>query len=311
MSTRWAELLLFIAVVAQLFCLTASTTSASRMMFAFSRDGAVPGWRVWRKVARNRVPWAAVLAIGVLSWLLMVPTLWNAVVGYLVGTSVAVIGLYIAFAIPIWLRWRKGESFERRAWHLGSHYKWMDPVALAWITLICILFILLPMRLFAHWTWGLGVHPLRRLVPALCSEVVQGPGADGHRRGARAARGGAARPVRAADRVAGVRRRARFSRRGRPCGALARSAHFAEKTWPIGSCRARPRPRRVPLRRARGAGGRNHTGRLYAEAEGRPGRRTKAARLGEILSRACATNSKRRAPKGNPRNLREVPTREP
>ena len=142
MSTRWAELLLFIAVVAQLFCLTASTTSASRMMFAFSRDGAVPGWRVWRKVARNRVPWAAVLAIGVLSWLLMVPTLWNAVVGYLVGTSVAVIGLYIAFAIPIWLRWRKGESFERRAWHLGSHYKWMDPVALAWITLICILFIL-------------------------------------------------------------------------------------------------------------------------------------------------------------------------
>src|SRR5438093_269096 len=142
MSTRWAELLLFIAVVAQLFCLTASTTSASRMMFAFSRDGAVPGWRVWRKVARNRVPWAAVHAIGVLSWLLMVPTLWNAVVGYLVGTSVAVIGLYIAFAIPIWLRWRKGESFERRAWHLGSHYKWMDPVALAWITLICILFIL-------------------------------------------------------------------------------------------------------------------------------------------------------------------------
>jgi amino acid transporter len=142
MSTHWAEILLFICCVAQMFCLTASTTSASRMMFAFSRDGAVPGWRMWRQVARNRVPWAAVLAIGTLSWALMIPTWWNNFAGYLVGTSIAVIGLYIAFAIPIWLRWRQGESFERRAWHLGSHYKWMDIVAILWIILICILFML-------------------------------------------------------------------------------------------------------------------------------------------------------------------------
>ena len=39
---QWAEFLLLIAVVAQFFCGTASVTSASRMMFAFSRDGAVP-----------------------------------------------------------------------------------------------------------------------------------------------------------------------------------------------------------------------------------------------------------------------------
>ena len=43
MSQNWAEALLFIVVVAQFFCLTASVTSASRMMFAFSRDRAVPG----------------------------------------------------------------------------------------------------------------------------------------------------------------------------------------------------------------------------------------------------------------------------
>jgi undecaprenyl pyrophosphate phosphatase UppP len=83
-----------------------------------------------------------VLGIGALSWLLMVPTWWNNLAGYLVGTSIAVIGLYIAFAIPIYLRWRQGESFERRAWHLGRHYKWMDPVSLVWITLVCILFML-------------------------------------------------------------------------------------------------------------------------------------------------------------------------
>ena len=40
---------------------TASVTSASRMMFAFSRDGAVPGHQIWRRVARNRVPrWSVV-----------------------------------------------------------------------------------------------------------------------------------------------------------------------------------------------------------------------------------------------------------
>ena len=74
--------MLFIAVVAQMFCLTASVTSASRMLFAFSRDRAVPGHNMWRKVGRNRVPQMAVLAIALLSWLLMVPTIWNAVVGY-------------------------------------------------------------------------------------------------------------------------------------------------------------------------------------------------------------------------------------
>ena len=143
MSTKWAEFLLLIACMAQFFCGLASVTSASRMMFAFSRDGAIPGHRMWRKVsARERVPVNSVWAIAVLAWALMLPTLKNPVVGYAVGTSVAVIGLYIAFVLPIILRYRKGESFERGAWHLGRHYRWIDPLAIVWIALICILFLL-------------------------------------------------------------------------------------------------------------------------------------------------------------------------
>jgi amino acid transporter len=142
MSTKWAEFLLVIAVVAQFFCGTASVTSASRMMFAFSRDGAIPGHRWWSRVNANRVPTYAVCAIVVLSWLLMVPTYWNNVVGYLVGTSIAVIGLYIAFVLPIILRWRLGDRFETGAWSLGKHYKWIDPLAIAWIGFICVLFLM-------------------------------------------------------------------------------------------------------------------------------------------------------------------------
>jgi amino acid transporter len=143
MSTKWAEFLLVIACVAQFFCGLASMTAASRMMFAFSRDGAVPGGKLWRRVsARNRVPTMAVLGIAVLSWALMLPTLANGAIGYLVGTSIAVIGLYIAYGIPIYLRWRAGDAFQPGAWTLGRHYKWINPIAVAWIILICILFLL-------------------------------------------------------------------------------------------------------------------------------------------------------------------------
>src|SRR5689334_6197718 len=141
LGTAWAEFLLLIAVVAQFFCGTASVTSASRMMFAFSRDRAVPGWRLWRKVARNRVPENAVLAIGILAWLIMVPSLFS-LVAYLVATSIAVIGLNIAFALPIILRIRAGNRFEPGAWSLGRHYRWVSPLAVAWIAFICVVGLL-------------------------------------------------------------------------------------------------------------------------------------------------------------------------
>jgi amino acid transporter len=142
LGNTWAEFLLLIAVVAQFFCGTASVTSASRMMFAFSRDRAVPGSQIWRRVSANRVPVYAVTAIVVLAWALMLPTLVNVAIGAVVGTSIAVIGLYIAFALPIILRIKAGSRFEPGAWSLGNHYKWISPLAVAWIAIICVLFLL-------------------------------------------------------------------------------------------------------------------------------------------------------------------------
>jgi amino acid transporter len=142
MSQNWSDALLFICVIAQFFCLTASTTSASRMMFAFSRDGAVPGHSLWRRVSRHRVPVFAVFAIGVLSALLMIPAIWNYLVGYAAGTAIAVIGLYIAFVLPVFLRLRLGDRFEHGAWSLGRHYKWIDTISLVWVAFIAVLFSL-------------------------------------------------------------------------------------------------------------------------------------------------------------------------
>jgi amino acid transporter len=156
MSKNWAEFLLFIAVVAQLFCTIASTTSASRMMFAFSRDKAVPGHQLWRRVSKvDRIPVYTVWAIAVLAFLTPLPALWWGYVGYSASTAVAVIGLYIAFMLPIILRLRAGEKFERGAWHLGRHYKWIDTIAILWIVFICIVFILPAYKAGVPWddTW--------------------------------------------------------------------------------------------------------------------------------------------------------------
>jgi amino acid transporter len=142
MNQTWAGFLLLIAVTAQLFCGTASLTSASRMLFAFARDGAVPGSRIWCRLTPNRVPANAVIAIAALAWALMLPTLANGAIGYLVGTSIAVIGLYISYAMPIILRLRAGQRFRHGPWSLGWHYRWIDTLAVTWIALVCVLFLL-------------------------------------------------------------------------------------------------------------------------------------------------------------------------
>jgi amino acid transporter len=136
-----AEVLLFIAVVAQLFCGMSAVTSASRMLFAFSRDRAVPAWRVWTHLNAQRVPANAVVLICVLAFLLAVPSLWN-VTAYVAVTSIATIGLYIAFVLPIYLRYRAGDSFDPGPWSLGRRYRVLNVLAIAWVAFICVLFIL-------------------------------------------------------------------------------------------------------------------------------------------------------------------------
>ena len=138
MGQNWAEALLFICVVAQFFCVTASITSASRMLFAFSRDGAVPGHRLWRQVGAE--PCAAAdrwSRSSLLSAAIMIPAYWNYLVGYLVGTGDrghrALHRVHPARdpAIPA-----RPSRFVPGAWTLGKHYKWIDAIAILWVVFI-------------------------------------------------------------------------------------------------------------------------------------------------------------------------------
>ncbi len=81
LGLRAAEFVLFIVVGAQLYCGMSSITSASRMLYAFSRDGATPGHRIWRRLNAARVPYMAVLAIAVLAFLCAFPAYFSKDIG--------------------------------------------------------------------------------------------------------------------------------------------------------------------------------------------------------------------------------------
>lgn len=140
------KLVLVISTAGQLFCGIACLTSCSRMMFAFSRDKAVPGHQYWSKVSASKVPVNAVLISAAIGILITLPALWKSPRGiptaFYAVVSVGVIGLYLAFVIPIWLRWRMGRAFSPGVWNIGNHYKWMNLIAVAEIVIICIYFIL-------------------------------------------------------------------------------------------------------------------------------------------------------------------------
>ena len=113
---------------AQLFCGMASVTANSRMIYAFSRDGALPFSRLWHTVSpRTRTPVAAVWLAAGAALVLGLPYLIN-VTAYAAVTSIAVIGLYIAYVIPTLLRLFRGDAFDRGPWHLG---RWSRPVGIA------------------------------------------------------------------------------------------------------------------------------------------------------------------------------------
>jgi amino acid transporter len=148
MSEGWAETVILISAIGQFFCGMACLTSCSRTFFALSRDRMTPGHRVWASVSGRRgVPVAAVLASCVLAAILTLPALSGNAAGVPVAffavVSIGVIGLYLAYVIPTYLRWRAGDRFQQAAaWNLGNKWRWLNPIAVVWVLITSIYFCL-------------------------------------------------------------------------------------------------------------------------------------------------------------------------
>jgi amino acid permease (GABA permease) len=136
-----AEFLILISLVAQFFCGMASVTANSRMIYAFSRDGAVPGSRIWHRVnKRTRTPTNSIWFAVVGAMILGLPSLYQNK-GYSVAffaiVSVAVVGLYISYIIPVLLRRLRGPNFTPGPWQLGKWSPIIGWLAVTWVVLIC------------------------------------------------------------------------------------------------------------------------------------------------------------------------------
>jgi amino acid transporter len=143
-----AKAILIIATVGQLFCGAAGLTSASRTWYAFSRDRAIPGWWLFRRLNRDRVPSYAVLAVSIFAAIITIPAFWSTDAAptfpwaFFAVVGICTVGLYLAYAIPVYLRLRQGDAFERGPWNLGRHYRWINTVAIIWVAIAVIVFIL-------------------------------------------------------------------------------------------------------------------------------------------------------------------------
>lgn len=113
--------LLLALVLAQLLCGLATVTSASRMLFAFARDGGVPFAEGLRQVNPTfRTPVAAIWAVALAS---VAFTVWTPV--YATITAVCALLLYISYAVPAALGFfALGRSWRTMGpWRLGVWYR--------------------------------------------------------------------------------------------------------------------------------------------------------------------------------------------
>jgi amino acid transporter len=124
-------------------CGLGAMTSASRMVFAFARDGGLPGHKLWATVnPKYRTPVPAIWGLFAFSLLIAL-----SVKAYSAVLSIAVLSLYVSYGLPVaarlWCRF-KGKRDDRGPWSLGAFSTPVALVAVLWIAFILVVFVLPP-----------------------------------------------------------------------------------------------------------------------------------------------------------------------
>lgn len=109
-------------------------------MFAFARDGGIPH-RLHIIDRHFKAPVRTVLFGAICSLLLALPSLGSAVAFY-GTTSIATIGLYISYGIPISMTLVYPYNFKRGPFQLGGASKYIAVVSCLWIGFITVVFCL-------------------------------------------------------------------------------------------------------------------------------------------------------------------------
>ncbi|KAL9003882.1 MAG: hypothetical protein Q9188_003267 [Gyalolechia gomerana] len=132
--------LMTLIMVCVYHCGLFSMTSNSRMMFGFARDGGLP--RFFDKVdERYRAPIRTIWLGAFLSFLLAVPSL-GSTVAFSAATSIATIGLYVSYGLPILIGLIWPRNFNKGPFNLRFASRVIALVAVLWIGFITIIFCL-------------------------------------------------------------------------------------------------------------------------------------------------------------------------
>jgi amino acid transporter len=168
----WLAWTLLVGIVAaQYLCGLAALTSASRMMFAFARDGGLPFSKLLRRInPRTKSPSVAVWisAAGSAAFTILVP--------YTTIAAICTILLYISYVLPVAAGFFAiGRTWTRMGpWHLG---RWYRPLA-ALAVLGCVFLIVIgmqPPNQQAVWIVGVSVGLLLVIWFGLERKRFKGP----------------------------------------------------------------------------------------------------------------------------------------
>ncbi|KAI0351389.1 amino acid transporter [Trametes cingulata] len=134
-------------IIAQFLCGAAQGVDASRVVFAFARDNALPGSRWWRRVNNyTRTPVNAVWLVIALSALCGLLGFSATAFSSLAGASV--IGLYTSYATPIFLRITSGRhKLVPGPFSLGRWYMPVGAISVAWVAFIVVLLCFPPSQM--------------------------------------------------------------------------------------------------------------------------------------------------------------------
>ena len=134
-----AKMVILIAVIGQVFCVAAGLTSASRTWYAFSRDRGMPGWTLFRRVNRDKVPFNAVMGVSFFALVITIPALFGTndiPFAFFAITGICTVGLYLAYILPVYLRLRAGDAFQPGPWTLGGRYRLVNVLAIIFVVVV-------------------------------------------------------------------------------------------------------------------------------------------------------------------------------
>ena len=127
-----------LAAMAMWFCGLAAVTWSSRIIYAFARDGGLPGSGLWRQVHTvHQTPGPAIWLCAGLAFLAAVYS-----GAYAVITSISTIGLYLSYIIPVWLHWRARGTAQELVpgpWRLGRWSRIVNLLAMLWVVFLCVI----------------------------------------------------------------------------------------------------------------------------------------------------------------------------